>query len=270
MPKDIESCGEVSLPEVPNCGPSSWATRVSQSWRPWLRWSTTGAHRSLRSATLVASGTLQEERPQPCQTQMKQPQQQQQQKTKKSQKDNTRGPAGARGGPTTRNVSPSHDAMLGWLHTSSGAGSPDQLYHPAMQDPVAKIQYTTLAKVMELAKQTQGNKKRKRTNWHCANNVWSVTADSNHGQRWQEHRGSVKQPAAGATLAKWQHLEELSRFADSSPSPALHVFVDSQLRQVFLPPVANSTTSAVWWKPDVRETVLQVLPRVVQQDAIKH
>jgi hypothetical protein len=144
---------------------------------------------------------------------------------------------------------------------------------------------------MELAKQTQGNKKQKRPDalaymlrqrrvecrrgqqpWNpkCERAALQLEMQKLFQQRWQEHRGSVKKRAADTTLAKRQHLEELSRFANSSPSPALYVF-DSQLRQAFLPyPVANSATSAYWWKPDMRETVFQMMQRAVQQDAIKH
>ena len=57
-------------------------------------------------------------------------------------------------------------------------------YNKAMQDPDTKRQFINLAKVMELAKQTQGNKKRKRTDPLASTlrkRREEIAADSNHG-----------------------------------------------------------------------------------------
>jgi hypothetical protein len=164
-------------------------------------------------------------------------------------------------------------------------------YNKAMQDPDTKRQFINLAKVMELAKQTQGNKKRKRTDplastlrkrreerrrgqqpWNATRERASLRLEMQQlfQQRWQEQRNYVKKRSADVMLKKRQHLEELSRFANSTPSPPLHLF-DPPLQRALLPyPVANSATIAYWWKPDVRDNVFQMLPRAVQQDSIKH
>ena len=266
---------------------SSAARVLRRSRTEASRWPTAMATKTPQSRSNNPA-QCQQQHPQHCQTQVKQ----QQQKGKKSDKDKRSNRE--QGRPKTKKCFPITSCnawMAAHVIGRKITGSDYREYNQAMQDPASKSKYTTLAKVMELAKQTQGNKKRKRNDTlaymlrkrrvecHRGQQPWNPTLERAalqlemhklFQQRWLEHRASVRKRAADATRTKRQDLEELSRFANSSPSPALHAF-DSEVRQAFQPyPVANPASVAYWWKPDLREYVFQTLPRTVQQDAIRH